>query len=252
MIGVTQRGKVFVLTMAHGKANALDIEFCRAVTGQFQKLAKASNCDAVVITGQGTMFSAGVNLIKASDGGVKYLRQFLPALNKMYDAIFHFPKPIVAAINGHAIAGGCVLACCADYRMMARGPAKIGVTELLVGLPFPALAFEVMRAATGPRYFAEVIYTGNTYVPDLAATYGLLHEVVEPAGLMDRAIAAAQMLAGIPPAAFRQTKAQMHLPVTNRIKSDGKKVDGAVAKIWTMPAAVKSIQAYVARTLRKG
>lgn len=250
MIAVSQVGNIAVLTLAHGKANALDIEFCRALTGQFQKLQKSSAA-AVVITGEGAMFSAGVNLIRARDGGVKYLRRFLPALNKMYDVIFNFQKPVVAAVNGHAIAGGCVLACCADYRIMARGKGKIGVTELLVGLPFPALAFEVMRFATGPRYFAEVIYTGNTYAADPAAIYGLLHEVVEPDVLRESALDAAKMLASISPAAFRQTKQQMRLPVLDRMKRDGKRVDAAVTKIWTTPAAVKSIGAYVDRTLKR-
>ena len=251
MIGVTQHGNIAVLTLAHGKANALDTEFCRAVIGQFEKLAKAKNVEAVVITGQGAMFSAGVNLLRASDGGVKYLRTFLPALNKMFDTIFNFPKPVIAAINGHAIAGGCVLACCADYRMMVRGNGRIGVTELLVGLPFPALAFEVMRFVVGPRWFAETIYTGETYAPEAGLERGLLHELVEQNALMPRAIAAAEMLARLAPAAFRQTKAQMRLPVTERIKKDGKKTDAAVTKIWCTPASVASIKSYVARTLRK-
>ncbi len=250
MIGVTQHGKVVLLTLAHGKANTLDTEFCRAITGQFEKLRKSS-AEAVVISAQGPIFSAGVNLIRASEGGTKYLRTFLPTLNKMYDAVFNFPKPVVAAVNGHAIAGGCVLACCADYRMMAHGSGRIGVTELLVGLPFPALAFEVMRFVTGPRYFSELIYTGETYVPDAALERGLLHEVVDPATLQARALQSAAMLAQLSPAAFVQTKAQMRLGVIDRIKRDGKKTDAAVTKIWTSPKAVASIKAYVAKTLKK-
>ena len=250
MIGVTHQGKIAVLTLAHGKANTLDTEFCRAITGEFARLKK-SPAQAVVITAEGPIFSAGVNLIRASQGGPKYLRTFLPALNKMFDAVFNFPKPVIAAVNGHAIAGGCVLSSCADYRMMARGNGRIGVTELLVGLPFPALAFEVMRFVTGPRHFAELIYTGNTYAPDDALERGLVHEVVEPAVLQERALASAQMLADLSPAAFSQTKAQMRLAVTERIKRDGKKTDAAVAKIWTSAKAIQTINAYVAKTLKK-
>lgn len=250
MIGITQQRNVTVLTLAHGKANAMDIELCRALTGQLAKLEKSS-AEAVVITGEGPIFSAGVNLLRARDGGPKYLRQFLPALNRMFDAAFNFPKPLVAAVNGHAIAGGCVLACCADFRVMARGPGRIGVTELLVGLPFPALAFEIMRFVTGPRYFSETIYTGETYAPDAAVERGLLHEAVEPAALRDRAVAAAGMLAQLSPVAFRQTKQQMRLPAAERIKRDGKRVDAAVTKIWASPKAIASITAYVDRTLKK-
>jgi enoyl-CoA hydratase len=250
MIGVTRHGNIALLTLANGKANALDIEFCRALTGQFAELKKAP-VEAVVITAQGPIFSAGVDLLRASKGGVKYLRQFLPALNKMFDAVFNVPKPVVAAVNGHAIAGGCVLACCADYRMMTRGNGRIGVTELLVGLPFPALAFEVMRFASGPRHFAELIYTGETLPPEEAMERGLLHEVVEPQNLQERALASAKMLAQIAPAAFAQTKQQMRLPVTERIKRDGKRTDAAVTKQWTTPKTIASIDAYVARTFKK-
>ena len=69
----------------------------------------------------------------------------------MFAATFSFPKPIVAAINGHAIAGGCVLACAADKRLMARDQGRIGVTELLVGVPFPRIAMEIMHHAVVPH-----------------------------------------------------------------------------------------------------
>ena len=103
---------------------------------------RGSDAKAVVLTGQGKIFSAGVDLKRLSEGGADYIRKFLPVLHKLYDTVFYHPKPVVAAINGHAIAGGCVLACCADRRIMAREGGRIGVTESLVGVPFPALAFD--------------------------------------------------------------------------------------------------------------
>jgi enoyl-CoA hydratase len=128
---------VAVLTMAHGKANALDIEFCDALAARFDDLHKA-DAKAVVLTGKAKIFSAGVDLKRLSAGGADYIRRFLPALHRLYEAVFFHPKPVVAAVNGHAIAGGCVLACCADRRLMARDAGRIGVTEILVGVPFPA------------------------------------------------------------------------------------------------------------------
>src|SRR5207253_4831329 len=103
------------LTMAHGKANAMSTEFCRALTARLAE-ANSSPARAVIITGQGRMFSAGVDLLRLSEGGAPYVREFLPALNAMFEAVFTCPKPVVAAVNGHAIAGGCVLACAADHR----------------------------------------------------------------------------------------------------------------------------------------
>src|SRR5471030_2357073 len=113
MIDIKTQAGIAVLTLTHGKANALDIELCEALAARFMEL-RNSDAKAVVVTGQGKIFSAGVDLKRLSEGGAAYVRKFLPALHKHYDTVFYHPKPVVAAINGHAIAGGCVLACCAD------------------------------------------------------------------------------------------------------------------------------------------
>src|SRR5665213_2948826 len=181
MIDIKTEAGIAVLTLQHGKANALDIEFCEALAAECIELRK-SDAKAIVLTGQGKIFSAGVNLIKLSGGGAGYIRKFLPVLHRLYDAVFYHPKPVVAAINGHAIAGGCVLACCADRRVMSNDGGRMGVTEILVGVPFPALAFEIVRFAVPPRYLAEFALGGATYVPNDALQRGWVDEVVERGG----------------------------------------------------------------------
>jgi enoyl-CoA hydratase len=250
MIEIEERDGIAIVTLVHGKANAMDTDFCRAVTEAFVKLKRAP-ARAVVLTGQGGMFSAGVNLIRARDGGARYMRKFLPVLNRMFDTVFYFEKPVVAAINGHAIAGGCVLACCADRRLMAQEAGRIGITELLVGLPFPALAFEVMRFVAMPPDLPSLLYTGETFPPDDAIERGLIDEIVEPAALLDRAIAAAQTLAALSPQAFAVTKRQLRLDVTDRMKKHGRRIDAEATKIWASPKATETIADYVARTLGK-
>src|SRR5262249_50576216 len=135
MIDIEQSGKTLILHLAHGRANALDTEFCNAIASEFEK-ARTAPVDAVVVTGRGQIFSAGVDLLRVLDGGTAYLNGFLPALINLFETVFAYPKPVVAAINGHAIAGGCVLACAADYRVMAKGETRIGIPELRVGVPF--------------------------------------------------------------------------------------------------------------------
>jgi enoyl-CoA hydratase len=241
---------IAVLTMTHGKANALDIEFCEALAARFQAL-RGEAVKAVVITGQGKMFSAGVDLKRLSEGGADYIRKFLPALHRLYDAVFFHPKPVVAAINGHAIAGGCVLAACADRRVAANDAGRMGVTELLVGVPFPALAFEIMRHATPPFYFNETILSGATYPAETLLHRGWANELVEPALLTERALAAAQSLAALSPPAFAQTKMQIRQPVSERMAASGEATDKAVTEIWCAPATLGFIRDYVARTLKK-
>jgi enoyl-CoA hydratase/carnithine racemase len=250
MIELTHDAGIAVLTMKHGKANALDSEFCEALAAQFTEL-RHSDAKAVVLTGQGRMFSAGVDLKRLSDGGPDYARAFLPSLHKLYDAAFFHPKPVVAAINGHAIAGGCVLAACADRRIMARDAGRIGVTELLVGVPFPALAFEIVRFAVPERFLAEVTYSGATYEPEAALDRGWIDEVAEPEDLMEDALAVAQEIAELSPPAFALTKAQIRQGVIERMEKSGATTDKAVTEIWCAPETHARIRDYVARMLRK-
>ena len=248
MIDVSRQDGVAIVRMADGKANTMSIDSCREVTERFEEI-KSSPAPAVVITGNGKIFSAGVDLVLLLEGGVPYVREFLPALSTMLATVFAFPKPVVAAINGHAIAGGCVLACAADRRLMASNAGRIGVTELLVGVPFPPAAMEIMRCATAPQYFEEAIFSGATYPPPDAVVRGFVHDIVEPDGLLDRAVAVAKTLAALPPAAFALTKRQTRQAALQGL--DRKEVEAAIEQIWTAPETLARIRDYVTRTLRK-
>jgi enoyl-CoA hydratase len=239
---------IAVLSMRHGKANALDIEFCDAIAARFAAL-RQSEVKAVVLTGQGRIFSAGVDLVRLSAGGADYIRKFLPALHRLFAAVFFHPKPVVAAINGHAVAGGAVLACCADRRIMAGG--RIGVTELLVGVPFPALALEIVRFAVPPRYLSEFTLSGATYATDAALDRGWIDAVAEPETLMEDALGVAQELALLSPPAFAEVKRQMRATVAERYAASGQATDRTVTDIWCAPEVLSTVRAYVERTLKK-
>src|SRR5262249_39663011 len=199
VIEVSEREGVALVRLADGKANIMSLDFCEALTARF---AAVSSARAVVLTGTGAVFSAGVDLVRLLEGGAPYVRKFLPALSRMLATVFSHPAPVVAAINGHAIAGGCVLACAADRRLMARHGGRIGVTELLVGVPFPPAALEIMRCASAPQFFAEAIFGGVTYSPIEAVGRGWIHDIVESQALLDRAFEAANTLAVLPAKAF--------------------------------------------------
>jgi enoyl-CoA hydratase len=240
---------VTVLRLAHGKANALDVELCAALSAQIDDYNRSS-ARALVITGTGRMFSAGVDLQRVVDGGAAYVRAFIPALNRAVRALFACGKPVVAAVNGHAIAGGCVIACAADYRMMASEPGRIGIPELLVGVPFPVAPIEIMRAVTPPEHLQALVYRGLTLTADAALQYGLVDAVVDPDRLLDEAIAVAQSMAAVPPASFALTKTQLRAPALRRIEA-GAEVDAAVEDAWASEATLSAIRDYVARTLKK-
>jgi enoyl-CoA hydratase len=202
---------IAVVRLAHGKVNALDLELLDAITGTCAGL-DAGPSHAVVFTGTGKAFSAGVDLWRILDGGAEYAHAFLPALSRTFLALFNLGKPVVAAVNGHAIAGGCVLANACDERIMADGDGRIGVTELLVGVPFPIAALEILAFAMGERAAREAVLTAATHRPAEALARGYVDEVVAPDRLLDHALATAVRLSTyLPPDAYRMTKRQLRL-----------------------------------------
>ena len=249
MFELTQSGRVAVLRMTHGKANAIDLEFSRALTAHVYEFVQ-SPAGALVVTGQGRMFSAGVDLTRLLAGGADYAREFLPAMNHAFETLFACTKPVVVAVNGHAIAGGCVMACCGDYRLMAREPGRIGIPELLVGVPFPAVPLEIVRFATPPQHVQTLIYRGLTLGADDALRYGLVDAVVDPAQLMAEAIAVAEQLAAVPFEAFHLTKRLLREPVIRQMREGGV-IDAVVQDAWAGDAVQAAVRDYVARTLKR-
>jgi enoyl-CoA hydratase len=249
MFDLTMRGRVAVLRMTHGKANAMDLEFCRWLSAQVDACLQSA-AGALVITGHGKMFSAGVDLPRLVSGGVAYVREFLPAMNHAFETLFAFPKPLVVAINGHAIAGGCVIACCGDYRIMAREPGRIGIPELLVGVPFPIVPLEIVRFATPPQHVQTLIYRGLTVVAEEALRYGLVDAVVDPERVVDEAVTIAEGLAALPFEAFHLTKQLLREPSIRRMR-EAAAVEWLVHEAWAGETVQTAVREYVARTLTR-
>jgi len=249
MITITHKDRIRIATIAHGKANALDIELSHALARSVADFDASSDI-ALVITGQGTMFSAGVDLVRVVDEGADYVRTFLPAMCAAFEAVFASPKPIVAAVNGHAIAGGCVLAAATDYRVMARGNGRIGIPELRVGVPFPTAPLEIMRFAA-TRHLPALVYGGATFNADEALTHDIVDGIADADGLLDAAVAVAEPLAALPPAVFALTKRAVRAPTMERIRA-GAAHDREVVDTWAAPETLALIRHYIARTFKKG
>jgi enoyl-CoA hydratase len=230
LIDIENAGPVTVLRLAHGPVNALDLELCRELATQCRTVA-ASSARAVVLTGAGRAFSAGVDLHRLLDGGADYVREFFPALAELFGALFAVDKPVVAAVNGHAIAGGCILAAAADVTLMAQGPGRIGVPEIKVGVPFPRIALEILRHKAGAVPARRLVLGAETHTPDAAVALGLVDEVVAAEDLPERAIAVAAALADSAPAdTFAVTKAQLQRDALDRLARFDD--DAAALEVW--------------------
>ena len=235
------REGIAVLRLEHGKVNALDLALLREVRDTFAGLRGAAPA-GVVLTGTGRNFSAGLDL----------LRDLLPLLHEMILEIFTFPRPVVAAVNGHAIAGGFVLACTCDYRVVAEEGARLGVTELPVGVPFPAAPLEMVRTVLGTGPAREIVYSGRLFEGREAARIGFADEVAPAPEVLERAVEVAAGWGAMAHAAFALTKEQLQAPTVARLRAEGPAIDAGIEKVWNDPATHEAIRAFIARTLGSG
>ena len=238
------------MSFNHGKVNTIDIELFTELIKQLENLEK-SECKAVVLTGAGSSFSAGVDLFRLLKDGNPYIEAFVPLLTNGLLKLFTFPKPLVAAVNGHAIAGGCIVACACDYRLMAEGNGKIGAPEMLVGVPFPTLPLEILRFVVPKQHFQEIVYTGRLCSPQDAVRAGLIDEVVESENLLEHAVTVAERLAAIPTLSFQSTKRLMRQPVIDRFEKYRQIFDDEVMQIWKSEEIQAEIKAYLDKTIGK-
>jgi enoyl-CoA hydratase len=250
MIERTRHGSIVTLRLAHGKVSAFDAALCEGLALAIAE-EQASDARAIVITGTGSTFSAGVDLFAVVDGGPEYVDRFYPALVKMFLEVFAVTKPVIAAVNGHAIAGGCILTLAADYKLMAEGKGRIGLPETLVGVPFPPSVIEVVRFAVPPQHLQSLLFTGKTVPPDEALRLGLVDEVVPPETLTERAIAVAEQLASLPARTFALAKRQLRGHALDRARRYNSEFGADALEIWRAPETHAGIREYLAKTLRK-
>ena len=251
MIEIQTRGEVAILRMARGKGNALNIEFGQALLDALDELERGP-ARAVVITAEGKVFGAGVDLPELAAGGPDYVRQFMPLMQRCFERLATYPKPLVAAVNGHAIAGGAIIMLTCAQRILARGTARIGLTEVLVGVVFPAWPLEISRFATPPEHFPTLILTGRTWQPDDALARGLVDELVEPERLLDRACEVAAEMGAIPPATFAATKMAVRRPMFEAARRQAELTDHERVAEWSSPAVLQQISEFVAKTIKRG
>ncbi len=214
---------VTIVRFDNAPVNALDLGLLEVIIASMRSVQ-----GPVVLTGAGRAFSAGVDLRALSDGGADYAERFVAALSEAFLAIYDHPAPVVAAINGHAIAGGCVLAMCADVRLMSGG--TIGLTELSVGVPFPVAALEICRDGMGVSA-GRAALQAKTIDADTALARGWLDAVVAKDDLLPQALDTARELGQYSPAAYAATKAQLHKPVRAAIDA-GAEADADVRASW--------------------
>ncbi len=209
-------GAVAVFRLNRPPVNAVDLEFARALDAAFGPLVDAGEAGAIVVTGTGECFSAGLDLKLVPRYSSEEQRAMITTLNRTIAKLYACPLPLVGAINGHAIAGGLILALACDYRIGTTAPAKFGLTEVRAGIPFPAAAMAVLQAEVAPNVARILTLRGNNVGSETALAYGLLDELQPPERVLPTAIAVARDLANMPRQAYARIKCQLRAtPITS-------------------------------------
>jgi enoyl-CoA hydratase len=231
-------GPIAILRMNEGKANAMNPAFIHALDHALNDVEQRAP-KALVLTGDGRHFCAGLDLATLNAAEPAEMTRFLEVFERVLMRVFLMPRPVVAAVNGNAIAGGCILAGAADVRVAASGEYRVGVNEARIGVSFPSAALEIPRAQLAPAQFRKAILEGDLMSPHEALALGLLDELVPPERLLDVAVERATKLTRAPTAAFAQVKREMRAPYVERVEAHGEQSRDAFQELWYSNEAVR-------------
>lgn len=210
-------GGVAILTLDRPPVNALNPAFLEAMVRALIDLEGNVEVRALVITGAGKSFSAGMDLKELQNFSEEDQTSMVDLLSHVLIRLYGFQKPVIAAVNGHAIAGGLILPLATDFRISSEG-ARLGLAEVRVGVRFPLVALAIMRQELSPDARRRLVLSGNRVTASVAERLGFIDEVVDGSAVMERARAVAEDFSKIPPHTFAAVKLQLRSDPLNAMK----------------------------------
>jgi enoyl-CoA hydratase/carnithine racemase len=248
LVSIQDRDGVAFLSLDRPPANAFSSELISDLSAA---LASAAGPRAIVLTSTSLkIFSGGWDLTRVSVLARPEMEKFLDAYCDLVRQIFTFPAPIVAALPGHAIAGGMIVAAAADERFVAEGPARLGLSEVALGVPLPACVLELFRFVLGSRGMERLTASAENVDVAGALAIGLADRAVPREGLADAAFERAASLSRGSAPAYAETKRRAREDALCRF--DAARRDDPFLDYWFSPDARQRISALVERLSRKG
>jgi len=207
MISVEKRGKVSVVWLDRSVTNAINMDCVKALSAAVQSLGSDPEVHGIVLSSSSAkFFSIGFDIPELYDLSREEFGAFYRAVNRMCLDLYALPKPTVAAITGHAIAGGCILALCCDYRFIANGRKLIGLNEVKLGVSVPYPTDRMLRDLVGMRPAREIMEAGEFYGPEQALALGLVDRVLPLERVVEEAVEMADELGALPSEAHGMIK----------------------------------------------
>ena len=218
-VGISHEDGVAVLTLKRGKVNALNQVVVEELQARLDEIAVDDSVKAVVLKGHGKFFSFGLDVPELYPLSREEFTRFVEMFTKLYTALYVYPKPVIAALNGHAIAGGCMLALACDRRLMVAGKAKIGLNEITFGSSVFAGSVEMLRACVGERNAEKTLFRGSMFDGEEAMALGLIDRVVPAADFLPLALEEARVMASGDRFAFAGMKRLLREPIEEAMRS---------------------------------
>ena len=205
-IQIERAGDIAVLRIDRPPANAIDLALADEFATALEGVETDDAICALVVTANGSCFSAGLDLKAVPTYDRTQQQRMVMQVNRLFGGLYGLSLPTVAAVNGHAIAGGVILALCCDYRIGAEGDYKLGLAEARVGVPFPVAAMAIVQSELSRPIARKMVLTARNSIPLEALSMGVLDELQPPEQMLPRAIAVAQEMASLPRTVFRRIK----------------------------------------------
>jgi enoyl-CoA hydratase len=207
---------VRILTLNRPPANAINAEFLNALGAQCKAAREDETVRAVVVAGNGKFFSGGLDLKEAASGANR-VGNLAGSQDDGLFMLWTLPKPTIAMVNGHAIAGGVIIALACDFRFTREGNHRFGLNEVAIGLPFPRGAFEIARLALDNQQLRWTMLEAGLFDVGRAREFGIVDEVVEPERLEPRCVELAKRLGANGRLAYAHTKQRIQAEAVARI-----------------------------------
>ena len=209
-------------------ANALNRELVEQLLAALES-TRQDGAQAIILTGRPGMFSGGLDVPELLGQDRRQIEAFWGLFFALTRQLAASPVPVLAAISGHAPAGGAVLAIQCDYRIGVTGKFRIGLNEVQVGLPVPSTVLLALEELVGPRIARRMATRGELVSMDEAVAIGLVDELVAPEQLLPTALARANELLALPPVAMNTTRLATKARLIDALTSPG---DVAAAAAW--------------------
>ena len=216
-IHIERIGQIEVLRIDRPPANAIDLELAREFANALSTIEGRKDIGAVIVTGAGSCFSAGLDLKVLPTYDREQQQAMVMEVNRLFGGLYGLSLPTIAAVNGHAIAGGVILTLACDYRIGAEGDYKLGLAEVRVGVPFPVAAMAIVQSELSHTVARTMVLTARNSSPRDAMSMGVLDELQPPELLLPRAIEVAQEMTALPHSAYGRIKRELRRAALSRI-----------------------------------